>query len=307
MQSIVTFASAWIGASELEDALWQASCAPHAPWTDEVAFVFPAGCKLTIVAIVRFLSLVNQLDSDGSRVRLVFEEGECGTMGYVNRMGFFERLSDAVEVVPARPEFSSALAYFGENSGLVEIAAIVEGSRDDALPEKLASAVSRACAARPDVVELAKATWNIFAELINNIGDHSASELDGFASLQVYPRSNSLQVVVSDSGLGIMETLRPALKAQSSQYASMSDLGLLVEVFKEGISRFGPGRDGRGCGLRTCGAKAIRFRAELDVRLAQQRVWLIPGATAYEGATAKLYEGLPLLRGTHIAFRFPLG
>ena len=69
----------------------------------EVALVFPAGCKLMIVAIVRLLSLANQLASDGKRVRLVFLEGASGTMGYVDRMGFFDRLSDAVEVAPARP------------------------------------------------------------------------------------------------------------------------------------------------------------------------------------------------------------
>jgi len=108
-------------------------------------------------------------------------------------------------------------------------------------------------------------------------------------------------VAVSDSGLGIMETLRPAVSAEFSNLAGLSDADLLVEVFRQGLSRHG--RD-RGCGLRGSAAKAIKFDATLDVRLPRQRVLLAPARGAYEANTADCYEGVPLVWGTHIAFGF---
>jgi hypothetical protein len=52
---------------------------------------------------IRLLSLANQLTR---RVRLNFEEGEFGTMGYLNRMGFFDHLHPDIEVLPGRPLWS---------------------------------------------------------------------------------------------------------------------------------------------------------------------------------------------------------
>ena len=160
------------------------------------------------------------------------------------------------------------------------------------------------CYARPDAAELKGTAWTIFAELIDNIFSHSRTELDGYAALQVYSRGNRLSVAVSDSGLGIMETLRPALSVESPRLAGLSDTNLLVEVFRQGLSRHGPDR---GCGLKGSAAKAIKFDATLDVRLPRQRVLLMPARGAYEANTAHCYEGLPLVWGTHIAYGFQLG
>jgi len=67
--------------------------------------------------------------------------------------------------------------------------------------------------------------------LIDNIFSHSNTPLDGYAALQLYPNGNSLQVAVSDSGLGIMSTLRPALKHESPALDRLSNTELLVEIF----------------------------------------------------------------------------
>ncbi len=58
--------------------------------------------------------------------------------------------------------------------------------------------------------------------------------------------------------------------------------------------------------MKDCATKAVRFQAELDVRLVSQNVRLTPSRGGYEAATAYCSEGLPLLRGTHIAFTFGL-
>jgi hypothetical protein len=255
-------------------------------------------------AATRLLSLVNQLASTTRRVRLDFEEGETGTMGYLNRMGFFDHLDETVDVLPDRPDYSAAELHRGGNAALVEIARINKDSRDEDLPTHLTDALMQSCHARADAAELKGAAWTIFAELIDNIFSHSRTALDGYAALQVYSRGGRLSVAVSDSGLGIMETLRPALSAEFSNLVGLSDTELLVEVFRQGLSRHG--RD-RGCGLKGSAAKAIKFNATLDVRLPSQRVLLTPARGAYQANTADCYEGLPIVWGTHIAFGFRLG
>jgi hypothetical protein len=300
---LVRFPAQWIDASQFEWAL-RNSCGPHDPNTYEVNFAFSSGCKVMVDAAIRLLSLVNQLTSTTRRVRLDFEEGESGTMGYLNRMGFFDHLADTIEVLPFRPSYSAAERHRGGNAALVEIARINKDARDEGLMTRLTDALMQSCHARADAAELKGAAWTIFAELIDNIFSHSRTELDGYAALQVYSRGDRLSVAVSDSGLGIMETLRPALNAEFSNLVGLSDTELLVEVFRQGLSRHG--RD-RGCGLKGSAAKAIKFNATLDVRLPRQRVLLTPARGAYKANTADCYEGLPLVWGTHIAFGFRLG
>lgn len=105
-----------------------------------VEFSFPTGCKIMVDGAIRLLSLVNQLAVSTRRVRLNFEAGEDGTMGYLNRMGFFDHLNQSVEVVPHRPHYSAAQVHRGGNQMLVEIQRISRGFRDPNLPVKLSDA-----------------------------------------------------------------------------------------------------------------------------------------------------------------------
>jgi hypothetical protein len=290
----------WVTASRLEEAV-RRSGHPHRE--ADVLIRFPTGCKLMIDSAVRILSLANQLDFCTRRVRLDFVEGERGALGYLNRLGFFDQLSASVEVTPSRPMYSGAELYRGGNSGLVEIARINKDERDQGLPDRLTEAVQRSCRNRRDVKELCGAAWTIFAELIDNVFSHSQTPLDGYAALQVYRGGNQLLVAVSDSGLGIMETLRPAVQTEFPRLVGLSDTALLVEVFRQGLSRHG---SDRGCGLKGSAAKAIKFQADLDVRLPGQRVLLTPARGTYQANTAYCYDDLPLIWGTHIGFAFTL-
>lgn len=290
----------WVTASKLEDAV-RRSGQPHQE--SDVLIRFPIGCKLMIDSAVRILSLANQLDFCTRRVRLDFVEGESGALGYLNRMGFFDHLSANVEVTPSRPMYSGADLYRGGNSGLVEIAQINKDKRDQGLPDRLTAVVETSCRSRRDINELSGAAWTIFAELIDNVFSHSQTPLDGYAALQVYKGGNQLLVAVSDSGLGIMQTLRPALQTEFPRLVGLSDTELLVEVFRQGLSRHG---SDRGCGLKGSAAKAIKFQADLDVRLPGQRVLLTPARGAYQVNTAHRYDNLPLIWGTHIGFAFTL-
>lgn len=134
---VIRFPGNWVDASKFEAAL-RASGGPLTAQTD-AGFVFPINCKIMVDSGIRLLSLVNQLAYDRRHVRLEFEEGEAGTMGYLNRMGFFDHLAHDVEVKPCRPLYSGANLHRGSNAALVEIARINKDSRDDELPTRLTS------------------------------------------------------------------------------------------------------------------------------------------------------------------------
>lgn len=295
-------AGRWLSANRFEDALRE-SGGPHQFSVTDVVFEIPTGCKVMADSAVHLLSLANQLSITTRRVRIRFEDGESGTMGYLNRMGFFDHLAKEVEVLPGRPSISGAKTFGGMNSELVEIARINRECRDKELPTRLSKAVTAALRARNDTQDVEGAIWTVFAELIDNIFSHSATVIDGYAAMQLYKKGNGLQVVVADSGKGIMDTLRPTLQSQNPKLVGLSDSDLLVEVFRQGISRHG---NDRGCGLRGSARKALKYKADLEVRLPTCRVILEPANGCYQAKqnTATCYADLPLIWGTHISFRF---
>ena len=128
----------------------------------DIHFHIPIGCKLMVVPIVRLLSRQPTL-LDTKCVTLDFRAGEDGAMGYLNRIGFFDHLSDDADVLPYRPLQSGAQLHFGGNSGVVEIAAIGNDRDVKQLPNRLAQALTSACTARPDVKTLANSAWQIFS------------------------------------------------------------------------------------------------------------------------------------------------
>ena len=289
--------------SQLEEVLRNGP-SPHEHGAGEVVFRFDPTCHLMTDAIVRLLSLINQLNFSTRRVILDFSTSDSELPGYLNRIGFFDHLPVQIEVRPSRPDVSTVNIYRGKNPGVVEIAHIDRRTgRDVKLPHRLTSAIKRACGKRPDVDEVEGAAWTILAELIDNIYSHSDTPVNGFAALQVYKKGNFLKVAVSDSGIGLLETLRPTLKSQYPRLACLSDMDLLVEVFRQGLSRHGPER---GCGLKGSAEKAIKFKAELDVRLPKVRVHFVAGRSGYAANTALCYRDLPLIWGTHLCFTFKL-
>jgi hypothetical protein len=91
-----------VNTNKLDEALNQ-SGDPHTPKFSSVTFKFPAGCKIMIDAVVRILSVANQLRYSNKIVCLIFEEKTVGIMGYLDRMGFFDYLDGTVEVLPFKP------------------------------------------------------------------------------------------------------------------------------------------------------------------------------------------------------------
>ncbi len=280
----------WIGGDKLEEILGRAKRGILD--SASVRFVIPAGAKVLIDAAVIFLSLVNQLAAKRVAVAIDFESDDSVVMGYFNRMGFFDHLDASIQVLPAKPLFSGAQLFASQNKGLVEIAKINPVDYDDNLPSRLADVL------QAKNKKLGKAAFTIFGELIDNVLGHSSTKLDAFAALQSY--KNGTMVIVSDSGKGLLSTLRPKLP---KRYGPLSDIEIVIEAFEKGLSRHGS-RSGRGCGLTNCAKKAKQFNGKLQVRLADTRVNLVPSDDTYAHDTAYCYHDLFPIRGTHITFDF---
>src|SRR5258707_7630023 len=129
-------------------------------------------------------------------------------MGYLARINFFNLLSEQVKVVPERPDATIISHHQNNNRNLVEFISIHPREQEAmlAVPRKLTDALILAMEARPDIQRLRHTAFTIFAELIDNIYNHSLTTLDGFVGLQVYRAGGEVQVVVSDSGVGVIPT-----------------------------------------------------------------------------------------------------
>lgn len=297
----ISFPSGWIDGQKFDQHI------AVSPWlhkepASKIIFSFDNGCKIMVDAAVRILSFANQLVSCGKNVCLQFLEGYEGTMGYLDRVGFFDLLDPSVQTTPLRPSISSAKIHKDGSNNLVEIARINPKTRDSSLPSCLSKKIANARGINgTNDDQLAHATYTVFAELIDNIYQHASTVVDGYAALQVYLNGNSAKVVVCDSGQGILDTLRPAIT--SERIKVFSDIDLIVYILNDGLSRFGPSR---GCGLKTSAAHAIKYNANLEIRLPRSLLKLIPSRQAYEKNTAHYFEQLPLIWGTHICFSFTL-
>lgn len=304
---ILTLPAKWSAGLHVDSAL-----EPHRNLFDskpkQITIVVPSGCYLKIGACLRLLSISNQLALAGATVELSFEDGPSGAMGYLSRMGFFECLSPAITVRPDRPEITGRSVFGGTNRALVEIVSLSAKAREKSLPGRLAETAAKLHSDPKKGERLGDAVYTVFSELVGNVYDHSGSTLDGYAALQTYPkgrRGPTVEIAVSDSGLGILSTLRAGLAKASHKYAELDDAELLFKAISEGVSKNGAA--GYGCGLRISAQKALIFGANLEIRLPECRMNFVPGDAQYSRSTmAYGFDGLPHIEGTHVCFDFRL-
>jgi len=255
-----------------------------------------------IACTARLLALVNQLAYFGKEVTVDFTNAPQ-TCTYLNRARFFDLLRDEVVVLPHRPSSSAADRYQGQSETLVEFGAVDPTSNNEDLIRHLTAKFVQGSS--PDYQV---AAFTLFGELIGNVREHSESPLNGFAGLQKYGGSRPhIQTVVTDSGVGIVHSLRPTLQTFHPRLYKKfgvpsleSDIGIVTAAMtKGGISRLGAGR---GLGFKSSSELAIKFNASFSVR--QEHFCL-----RFEYRDGKLVEirrqSQPSrLLGTHICFDF---
>lgn len=291
----------WVNADGLESALDQLGPAINTDASGLTIHVSD-GCKLKIDCTARLLALANQLAASNRSIKIDFTACEQ-TRTYLDRAGFFDHLDTRVVVVPDRPAQSAATKYFGRSETLVEFGSVDPRSNNLGLIKALTAKFVQQSS---DSYEIA--AFTVFSELIGNVAEHSDSVLKGFAGLQKYTgKSAHIQTVVSDSGLGIAETLRPALQThypdifrQFGQKSLDTDIGLVRVAMGEGnISRYGKGR---GLGFKSSKEQALKHHASFSVRQEQFSV-------RFEYRNGRLVRSTPQthlarLQGTHISFEF---
>jgi hypothetical protein len=301
MTYLVQVPAGWVTAAHFEKTLGSPP-GPLRSLESAILFKIPAGAALMVDAGVRLLSISNQLSLLGKRVTLDFDPKDTSAYDYLNRIGFFDELNSSVTVRPDRPKYSAASLYQGANKGLVEIACLRPDKRDKSLPSRLEKALTSSISNERRRERVGAAAFALFSELVGNVYDHSETQLDGYAVLQVYKNGNSAKIAVSDSGKGILETLRPSLPQHYPRLVGLNDTDLLMQAFREGISRHGKGH---GAGLKVCADHAVKLSANLEVRLPVSYVRLHAKSGELR-SVATFYGDMPLMWGTHLVFDFRL-
>lgn len=292
----------WIDCNLFEQALSDVG-SPLDSEISTIVFVLPKDSKILLEAAARLMALANQLLSKGKTVVIDFTHSN-DALSYLNRVGFFEHLRSDASVLPERPEIFEAK---GRNDILVEFGAIDPIDPDESIPKQLKlSFVSHAGD------KYSQAAFTVLTELFGNVRDHSESPIPGFVALQCYKNGIKphIQTVISDSGKGIIGTLKPILNKKYPKLAeeiSKSETNydelLLKKVFTKGeISRSED--EGRGLGLKSSSDAASKFNATILVRQENCAVRLSykDGKLAeflFQSDMAKIY-------GTHICFDFLL-
>lgn len=271
-----------------------------------VAFDLSNCSFISIGLSIRFLSLLNQLDHDNPGFVEVRFGKNKELFAHLDRSGFFSYLSVTVVTHPERPPVSAYLTGRHNSPGFAEICCFdpqFEAETKRKAVKELSSGFELACDFHKVDQELQGPVFTILRELSENVFIHSGTRLAGFASLQLYPdaKRTRVEVAVSDSGLGIPETIRTAIRGR---IANKSDAYIVLEAFRQGLSRMGKD-SGRGCGLVMCAQLAAQYRSDLIVRTPQALVRLRPWAFG-NNHEAHVTQDVWECRGTHVSFVFRL-
>ena len=292
----------WLDSGLFEETLKNTG-SPLDSNVDHIVFIVAKKCSILLDAASRLLSLCNQLIWAGKYVTIDFNACKP-TLHYFNRIGFCDLLNAGVDILPSRPIHSGAKTYKGNNENLKEFGEINPMQPDAAVPEDLQNAFIFHAGEQYQTLAL-----TVISEPFNNVHDHSNSPIPGFAALQLYNGAKKhIQIVISDSGVGIVGTLRPILESKYpllfekfSPQSPLKDILLIKEVFeKGGISQVDI--EGRGLGLKRTHDLAVKYTANLTIRQEFFELKLF----YKEGELQKFSytENMPRILGTHVCFDF---
>ncbi len=299
--TVVLKKEAWVNSASFEDVLAAVGSPLDSACTGAV-FVVPKGCKVMIDAAARMLALCNQLVMVGKTVAIDFSACTAA-LTYFNRLGFFDHLNGAVDVIPERPSVSGAETHRGNNHGVVELASIDPRIPDESIPKRLKSSLVKSAGER-----YSQSAFTFISELFGNVRDHAKSEIPGFAALQHYRKGGKIQTVISDSGIGIVGSLQPVLEQKYLELFRQLDFSkpeagpeLVLHVFKQGRVSSSDD-DGRGLGLKRSGDVAADFNATVTVRQTNFELTMVYSDGRFNRSYHRV--DMPTILGTHICFDF---
>ena len=257
--------------------------------------------------LVSAVYLYNELAMRKNSVLLRWEHAQQ-SFKYADRMGLFHFLDGNVAVTPARPTAGSSLYAVHQlnNPLLLEMTPVEPGdtkTADGAL-DQLRVRLAENLARLPNAEDVIDNIWTFAAETIGNIYDHSQTPVAGIVAAQRYSsasRGARLHLVIADGGLGIPATIRAGNPAAAGD---QTDAEIVHKAFRDGLSRSVVG--GHGCGLTTCARIAMRYQANLRVRVGRTWAKLI-AKSAKTGLSLGFFEDAATpISGTHVSLDFYL-
>jgi signal transduction histidine kinase len=297
----------WISIRDFEKLAGNSNYFDQIEQDRTIVIGFGSGTSLLLHAGVCLLSFVNQLanhlqKSGCGAVRLEFSSSE-GLFSFLDRNGFLKLLTSTVTTSPDRPDSSGADIYRGHAATMVEIAEIQPG----VIGEARLNIVRRLVDTLGDQYDadlrlrVKNAVYSVLSELVNNVYDHSGSSISGYAALQAYRRSGKVQIVVSDSGIGIAKSLRNARIASAD---TRSDSQLVLGAIDGRLSRYGQNA-GHGCGLQLCADLVREFGRQFHLRTPTVQVLLAPDPSKN---SLQRWVTVPeaAFAGTHVCIEFSL-
>lgn len=292
----------WLRDSDFEELVEAHDYRAHLSSGGRIVFAFPALTKIAAHTGLWLLSFLNQLAlEEAGRIELKFV-ATSDLFGYLGRNGFLDLLSDRIETEPARPFVSGAVIFKGASPRLVEIQELRPGMSGGPRQEvvgSLVAALGQQYGTSRQTHQLQHAVFTALGELVDNVFSHSRTRVPGYAVLQAYPKAERVQIGVSDSGIGIPNSIR---SARGPKVIGMSDGDIVTAAFQDGLSRHGDS-GGRGCGLPTCARLAAEYRSDVIVRTPSGLVVLHPNE-GDPGLTAEVREAATQLQGSHICLQF---
>lgn len=200
-----------------------------APRFDETVFEFPSASDfIDPTGVVVLSNLFEYLARRNAGMRVRFHKPFGPMVVYLDDIGFFEGYMGAPlgagtrrrrETVPLQRVRTERMQEYLEFKLMPWIAARVGLDADSVAGVKVC-----------------------FEEILNNITDHSGVHL-GWAFAQFFPKSEHIQVAMSDFGLGIPAVVR-------TQLPDVSDMQALMKACEEGFTTKSNVRN-RGAGLPT--------------------------------------------------------
>jgi len=298
----ISLNSTWLDATSLESNLkkypeiWSVD-------VTNITFIFP-DCNFFISTLSRFLALVNQLAVlKGKVIELDFSKCKKA-FTYLCRAGWFDLIDKSIKITPTPIKQNDR---YGQSHKLMEFASIDAKDPDDSIPIHLKQVFIAEVGK-----EYSSLAFAFIAELFDNVREHANSSLDGFAALQVYRWNRTrIQTVISDSGEGIVATLRkvlatryPALECGFSESLPDSDALLVKYLFEKGniSSALNNEDESRGLGLKCSGDIAAKFNATICIR--QENFELTLYYRNNMLVRHNIFKDLVKLKGTHICFDF---
>lgn len=267
-----------------------------AEWTQhrsaaELTFDFPADCFLHPVGVALLASCIAERRAAGRKSAGRFGASDSAARRYLQRIDFFRELGIAA---PEDFERRAADGRFAELRGIRDL----RTAREQA--DRLRSCIE---AQFPEMSpSVSRQAAFVLEELCANVVQHSNAPQTGFALAEAFPAMRSLELAVSDAGVGFLASLQrnPDLAGRVRDSSDALQLALHPRVSREGPGNLGIGlSELRNFVVRLGGTLEIvsgDAHLVLDV-LHEQPVTRVKLVAPWQGAIVSVRVPVPDLRG----------